>query len=100
MIEQIFSYGIGPVIGGFVGWFFTRKKQNQEVKSSELDNVEAAIKIWREMSESLKTEVQDLRRQLAEINGQNEELLKRLGAVEKDYSGLLKNYKALKNKLK
>ena len=60
----------GPVvivITAFTSWFFARRKNNAEAKKteaeadiSELDKVEKAIKIWREMAENLLSEVNKL----------------------------------------
>ena len=40
---------------------FGRKKEKIEVESSEITNVQEAIKIWREMATDLKAEVADLK---------------------------------------
>ena len=53
--------------GGLIGWFFTRKKTNAEAKGSELENVEQAIKIWRETAEKLSLRVDDLSREIDEL---------------------------------
>ena len=53
--------------GGFFGWFFTRKKTNAEAKGSELENVEQAIKIWRETAERLEQKVTFLEGQIKDL---------------------------------
>lgn len=56
---------IVPSITGFFGalvtWLFGRKKEGVEVQSTEITNVQEAIKIWREMATDLKAEVADLK---------------------------------------
>jgi predicted RNase H-like nuclease (RuvC/YqgF family) len=56
---------IVPALTGFFGalvtWLFGRKKEGVEVQSSEITNVQEAIKIWREMATDLKAEVADLK---------------------------------------
>jgi predicted RNase H-like nuclease (RuvC/YqgF family) len=56
---------IVPAITGFFGvlvtWLFGRKKEGVEVQSTEITNVQEAIKIWREMATDLKAEVADLK---------------------------------------
>jgi len=110
-----FDFGIWGVVstivasifgGGFVGSFLTvraqRKKATAEAKgaeataeSTELDNVEKAIKIWREMAESLKTEltasnakydavakqVEALRKDVKQLNCTNQKILKLLDKI-------------------
>ena len=45
--EHFFSF-IGLLLSGFAGWLFGRPKQRVELQSSELDNVDKAIHIYRE----------------------------------------------------
>lgn len=52
----------------------TKKKAGAEAKSKELDNVQEAITIWREMAESLKLELQSSRENYAEMTKQVERL--------------------------
>lgn len=52
----------------------TRKKSAAEAKSSELDNVEDAVKIWRETAEQLKTELLAYKDNQSEMSAQIEKL--------------------------
>lgn len=52
----------------------TRKKAESEARTSELDNVQEAVKIWREMCESLKKELESYKASQAEMNAQMEML--------------------------
>lgn len=89
-----FDFGVWGVVstivasvfgGGFVGSFLTvraqRKKATAEAKgaeanaeSTELDNVEKAITIWREMAENLKAQRDDALKQFGEVSKQVEAL--------------------------
>lgn len=60
--------------GSFVGWFFTRKKQKQEVKGSELENVAAAIAIWEDTANKLNERVKTLEDKVTELEKENKEL--------------------------
>jgi archaellum component FlaC len=53
--------------GGIIGYFVTRKKTNAEAKGSELENVEQAIKIWRETAEKLSLRVDELSKEIDEL---------------------------------
>ena len=71
--------------GSFVGWFFTRKKQAQDVKSSELENVQEAIKIWRETAmelqkrvDEMEKEIKLLREEVETVHAENIRLKQRL----------------------
>jgi peptidoglycan hydrolase CwlO-like protein len=72
---------LGAVGSGFAGWLFGRAKQNAETKGTELDNVEKAVEIWREMASDLRgqfnalqTEVLTLQRQVTKLEIENERL--------------------------
>jgi len=53
--------------GGIIGYFVTRKKSNADAKGSELENVEHAIKIWRETAEKLSARVDELSKEIDEM---------------------------------
>jgi septal ring factor EnvC (AmiA/AmiB activator) len=67
--------------GGIIGYFVTRKKTNADAKGSELENVEHAIKIWRETAEKLSArvdelslEIDELRKDLVTVHRENKQL--------------------------
>ena len=66
-VETLLTAVGGAGGGGFFGWFFTRKKSNAEAKGSELENVEQAIKIWRETAEKLSARVDELSKEVEEL---------------------------------
>ena len=56
----------------FITWFFARRKNDAEAKGTELDNVEKAIAVWREMAESLELKLKeslDSQEKQREMNG-------------------------------
>jgi septal ring factor EnvC (AmiA/AmiB activator) len=83
-----------------VFWFFSRRKKEAETKASELDNVEDAIKIWRDMAQSLESirktqedkleiltaEVHELRAQVDELEVQNGKLKRELARLKRTAS--------------
>lgn len=74
-MNDLFILIITPILSaittGSITYIFTvkqmRKKATAEAKGAELDNVEKAVKIWRELSEKLNIEVDDLKKRIAEI---------------------------------
>jgi chromosome segregation ATPase len=80
---------LGTLGGGFVTWLFGRRKQKAETKSSELENVEKALEIYRKILEdnsqqilSLKTEVNKLENKLDTLTEENRLLKKRISELE------------------
>lgn len=59
--EEVLIPATTGLFGSLVTWLFGRKKEKIEVQSSEITNVQEAIKIWREMATDLKAEVADLK---------------------------------------
>ena len=59
--EEIIIPATTGFFGALVTWLFGRKKEKIEVESSEITNVQEAIKIWREMATDLKAEVAELK---------------------------------------
>jgi hypothetical protein len=87
-VETILTGVFGAGGGGFFGWFFTRKKSNADAKGSELENVEHAIKIWRELAEENKRENIELKKEMANIKAQLEEMRLDLITVHRENKAL------------
>ena len=59
--DEVIVPGLTGFFGALITWLFGRKKEGVEVQSTEITNVQEAIKIWREMATDLKAEVADLK---------------------------------------
>lgn len=59
--EEVIVPALTGFFGALVTWLFGRKKEGVEVQSTEITNVQEAIKIWREMATDLKSEVAELK---------------------------------------
>ena len=92
--------------GGFTGWFFTRRK-------NELDMTEQAVKIWREMSQELRNEInlradelkalrdensvmanelKDIQHENAELKAENSRLKKEVDGLRNRLTKFVKKY--------
>lgn len=76
--EHFFSF-IGLLLSGFAGWLFGRPKQRVELQSSELDNVDKAIHIYREMIDDLSAKYA---KAIADLNEANRRIKELENAVE------------------
>lgn len=63
-------------------------KVREEVKTNELDNVQEAIKIWREMAESLKAERDEYKQSYLEVQKHNSEMAEQMEAIRKELTRL------------
>jgi uncharacterized protein HemX len=59
---------LSAIGGGFAGWFFNRKQQRASTKTNELENVEKALSIYRDMINELKSNLKETKTQLEDIN--------------------------------
>lgn len=97
---------IGAIFGGGGIWLFTisasRKEANakadqatedvnktkSEVKSSELDQVQEAIAIWRGIAEDMKTERDEYKANFLLVSNHNAEMALQLESIRKELSKL------------
>lgn len=63
-------------------------KVREEVKTNELDNVQEAIRIWREMAESLKAERDEYKQSYLEVQKHNADMAEQLEAIRKELTRL------------
>lgn len=78
--------------GGFLATAVTlraqKKKADAEAKNGELDNVQEAITIWRQMAESLKIERDEYKASYLEVQKHNTEMAEQLIAIRKQLARL------------
>lgn len=77
--------------GGFSGWLFGRRKQAAEAVASELQTIEKAVSIWREIAQDLKKELETqsgeivkLRDEVSTLRRDNARLLSEIKQVKKN----------------
>ena len=95
------TYAIGPTITVILSYFtylFGRKKTIAETKTTELDNTEKAISIWRQLAEDItgqlkvrdeliagmKLQMDMILSQNSELLKQNQKLISKVNLLEKD----------------
>lgn len=107
-INLTWLWGILAAAGSSaVTWLFTRKKQEAEVKTNELDNVEKAVEIWREMASDLRgqfsavqTELLALQKEVIEVRYDNARLKEENAALKANQATLQAEIDELKAKVK
>ena len=99
---------IPTAITAIITYFLTRrkylvdvKKAKAEAKGNEIDNVEKAVKIWKELTEDLKvhfkTDISDLRADNKLMHSQLEQVLKENNSLRQQMASLEKELKESKN---
>lgn len=99
-MEQLINALIIPLLtafaGAFSGWFFGRRKQQAEAVASELETVEKAVAIWREIAQDLKKELAE---QTEKIEAQSAKIVKlseEVSTLRRDNARLLGEMKVIK----
>lgn len=89
--DEIIIPSATGALGAFVSWIFGRKKENVEVQASEINNVQEAIKIWKDMAQELKEEVAELKEKVEQLTSEvhtlraeNISLRSKLGIAQED----------------
>ncbi len=95
-MSEVLIGGTASLIAAVITWFFSRKKQSAEVESTELDNVNKATSIWRELAEDLKKQVDDLREGQQRIFEENSLLREEVVKLEKKVHLLTSENKKLR----
>ncbi|WP_269222001.1 hypothetical protein [Flavobacterium sp. IMCC34518] len=63
-------------VGGFFGWFFTRRKYNVEVDTKEIGNGSAVVKLYKEALDDLPIRYEEKFNSLDRLFTQKETILK------------------------
>lgn len=94
LFKEILIPAITALVGAGITWFFGRPKEKAELQTSELDNVDKAVKIYREM-------IEDLGKQLSKAIAELNEAKTTIKELENTIEGLtteLMKYKQLNGK--
>jgi peptidoglycan hydrolase CwlO-like protein len=111
MLENFDTSWIGnfitAAVAGAVGWLTGRRKQTAEAASSELDNTEKAIAIWRSIASdmegrfsSLQKEVIELRNEVLKLQLQNHKLRSDNEGLKQNNAELQAEIDDIRNQLK
>ncbi len=100
IIETISVAGIG----GFFGWFFTRRNSNAQATGTEIENGSKVVEMYKEALDDLPPRYEEKFKSLNELFNQKETILKEEIAFlkkerdlwKKKYTELLKEYNAYK----
>jgi chromosome segregation ATPase len=88
---------IPSLLTGTTTWLFSRKKYKAETTGNELDNVEKAAKIWRELSEDLEKRLKD---EIRELRSENQTIQDRFLRLMEENRSLKEQMLSLENQLK
>ena len=79
-VWEIIGYLATAFAGTFFGWLFSRKKYNEEVNGSRVQNFDAALNAYKKMYEDM---IEDLKTQNGELKEEVESLKQELSENRK-----------------
>lgn len=94
---------ITALVGVFTSlgtWFAARRKNLADVQTSELENVEKAVKFYREMIEDMAARLQKAAEETERMNGLYKQAIADLTALEIRFNNLADENRALIEELK
>lgn len=120
-MNEVYLTALMSIITGVGTWYAARRKNTAETQANELDNVEKAVRYYREMVEDLGTrlksatnelhrvtqlhresidELTEAHKKLTESNEQLLQVKKEMKALEERFNSLAKENRALIDELK
>ena len=97
--EVVFTALVG-IITSFGTWFAARRKNLADVQSGELDNVEKAVKFYREQLEDIAKRWKEATEEANTMNGLYRQAIKDLNSMEIRFNKLADENRALIEELK
>jgi len=76
-MNEILLGTVPAVITGILTFILSRKKQAQETKTNELDNVQKALEVYRKIIQDLKTDLQETQIKVEDLNRYIDEVRKK-----------------------
>lgn len=87
-MSEVIITAIVSIVTGLAGFVFGKRKNNAEANSTELENVQMAIKIWREEAERLDVKVHLLEDHLNLLKDENNKLKCEIDRLSKEVDRL------------
>lgn len=87
--------GVGSAITALWSWIRQRKRDAADIKNAEIENVEKAIAIWRNLAQDMRTQVDELKaevkhlsEEVGKLHTENETLKSQVGELQRENSKL------------
>lgn len=100
MIDEVLLVVIPSAVTSVITWIFSRRKYRAESAANELDNVQKAQAIYRDIIMDLKKELEELREKINVVVAENEALGMRMDELRKELACTRADNKRLIGELK
>jgi peptidoglycan hydrolase CwlO-like protein len=65
---------MGGIITAIITYYLGKKKQTVEIQNTELDNVDKAVKIWRQLAQDMQRDMENWKSLAIKLQGELDEL--------------------------
>jgi chromosome segregation ATPase len=98
MTEVIITALLSSVTG-LTGWIFGRRKNIAQVRTIELDNIEKAVEIWRNLAESYALKLTVIQAEIDKVSAENKSLKVEIDSMRDKLAKLSSDNKTLNRKV-
>ncbi|GGA84738.1 hypothetical protein GCM10008015_26900 [Flavobacterium palustre] len=77
IISPYFDEVVTATLGGFIGWFFTRKRQNVDIKTTEIENDSKLVGLYKDALDDLPARYEERYKHLEEMSKNIEALFEK-----------------------
>lgn len=98
MTEVIITALLSSVTG-LTGWIFGRRKNIAQVRTIELDNIEKAVEIWRNLAESYALKLTVIQAEIDKVSAENKSLKVEIDSMRDKLAKLSNDNKTLNRKV-
>jgi hypothetical protein len=81
LIQPYLDNTLTAFFGGLIGWFFTRKKQNAEVSTTEIDNGGKVVELYKSALDDLPARYEEKYKHIEEMAQNVEKLFEKKEAI-------------------
>lgn len=98
-MNDVYLTAIMSILTGVGSWYAARRKNTAETQANELDNVEKAVRYYREMVEDLGTRLKDATNELHKVTQLHREAIDELSEARKQLTESREELKQVREEL-
>jgi hypothetical protein len=93
-MDSVMTMALSSFIAAFIGWLFGRRKQDQDIMSNQLENMNAVLNMYKKVSEDHLVNIQQTQIRFLELQTELDDCMKLRRELEELRIKSLSNEKA------
>lgn len=98
-MTEVIITALLSAVTGLTGWIFGRRKNIAQVRTIELDNIEKAVEIWRNLAESYALKLTVIQAEIDKVSAENKSLKVEIDSMRDKLAKLSNDNKTLNRKV-